>query len=76
MVREAYGQYWSSADKGANILYDLALSEEYQGVTGQYFDNDKGEKKGRFGEAHSDAYDEGKIERLMEITEVVLKTVI
>ena len=56
MVREAYGRFWSEADKGGNILYDLAIAEEYTGVTGKYFDNDKGQEKGVFGDAHSDAY--------------------
>lgn len=28
MVQEAYGHHWSSADKGANILHDLAVSYE------------------------------------------------
>ena len=72
MVREAFGQFWSSADKGGNILYDLAISDEYEGVTGKYFDNDKGDVKGTFGEAHSDAYDEGKIDKLMEVTDKIL----
>ena len=65
MVKEAYGRFWSSADKGANILYDLAISDsDYKGVTGKYFDNDSG----GFGKAHSDAYNEPKIERLIKIT--------
>lgn len=68
MVKEAYGRYWSSASKGGNILYDLAISEEYNGITGKYFDNDKGEEKGIFGNAHQDAYDEKRIEKLMQIT--------
>lgn len=69
MVREAYGKSWSSADKGANILYDLAVLEEYKGMTGKYFDNDKG----RFGDAHSDAYDEAAIDKLIHETENILK---
>ena len=64
MVREAYGQYWSSADKGANILYELAVSDTYKGITGKYFDNDKG----ALGNAHSDAYDDDKIKALIEAT--------
>ena len=72
MVKEAYGRFWSSADKGGNILYDLAVSEEYKGVTGKYFDNDKGDPKGAFGRAHVDAYDEEKIEKLIETTEMML----
>lgn len=69
MVREAFGSSWSSADKGADILCDLAVSEKYNGETGKYFDNDKG----RFGRAHSDAYNEKLTEELIEITEKILK---
>ena len=72
MVKEAYGRYWSSADKGGNILYDLAVSNEYEGVTGKYFDNDKGEIKGAFGPAHSDAYNEEAIDKLIQSTDMVL----
>lgn len=72
MVKEAYGRFWSSADKGANILYDLAVSEEYEAVSGKYFDNDKGEVKGVFGRAHADAYDDVAIEELLERTRAVV----
>lgn len=68
MVQEAYGRYWSSADKGANILYDLAVSQQYEGITGKYFDNDNG----GFGAAHADAYKEVLLEELMETTATVL----
>ena len=69
MVKEAFGTHWSSADKGANILYDLAVSEQHQGVTGKYFDNDKGS----YGSAHVDAYDVMKINNLAEKTAAILK---
>jgi len=72
MVREAYGKYWSSADKGGNIIYDLAVSKEYEGVTGKYFDNDQGDPKGAFGEAHGDAYDDELIRQLINHTETIL----
>ena len=65
MVKEAYGRYWSSADKGAQILHDLALNAVYHSHSGEYFDNDRG----GFGPAHDDAYDEAKIEALMALTE-------
>ncbi len=70
MVREAYGRFWSSADKGANILYDLAVSENHKGITGKYFDNDKG----GYGNAHSDAYDQTEIDKLIETTTHILDT--
>jgi len=68
MVREAFGKFWSPADKGGDILYDLAVSEKYKGMTGKYFDNDKGS----FGDAHPDAYDETKIEKLIGTTDEIL----
>ena len=73
MVREGFGRFWSSADKGGNILYDLAISEEYEGVTGKYFDNDKGATKGNFGMAHADSYNGAAIEKLIHTTKEILK---
>ncbi len=70
MVKEAFGQFWSSADKGADILYELAVSAEYQGQSGKYFDNDLGD----FGAAHADADDAAKIEKLIAETEKILST--
>lgn len=70
MVKEAYGHHWSSADKGANILYDLSLSEKYINSSGKYFDNDKG----TFNTAHSDAYDQEKITMLISETEKLINT--
>jgi len=52
MVREAYGKFWSSADKGADIIIDLATDSKYADKSGQYFNNDRGQ----FGDAHPDAY--------------------
>ncbi|MDT0606861.1 SDR family NAD(P)-dependent oxidoreductase [Croceitalea rosinachiae] len=72
MVKEAYGNHWSSADKGALILYDLAVSDEFDGVTGAYFDNDKGNPRGDFGKAHADAYNATKIEHLINTTDELL----
>ncbi|SDW11864.1 NAD(P)-dependent dehydrogenase, short-chain alcohol dehydrogenase family [Lutibacter oricola] len=68
MVKEAFGNSWSSADKGADILYDLAISENHKNNSGKYFDNDKGS----YANAHPDAYNEAKIEQLIELTEKVL----
>lgn len=68
MVKEAFGKSWSSADKGATILYNLAISENHKNNSGKYFDNDKGS----YGNAHPDAYNEAKIEQLIELTEKVL----
>ncbi|MEO1340844.1 MAG: hypothetical protein AAFV28_06810 [Cyanobacteria bacterium J06635_13] len=68
MVAEAFGKHWSSADKGASILYELAVTEDYQDSSGKYFDNDKG----AFAKAHPDAYNETKINELIAKTSIVL----
>ncbi len=69
MVREAFGQFWSSADKGADIIYDLAVSEIYKGISGKYFNNDSGD----FGDPHPEAYDDLRIEQLIELTELAIE---
>lgn len=68
MVREAFGIHWSPAGKGADILYDLAVSVDYRGITGKYFDNDRD----TFGQAHPDAYDQQKVDQLIDMTEQLL----
>lgn len=68
MVKEAFGRFWSSAEKGGDILYELAIAEKYKGATGKYYDNDKGS----FGQAHPDAYEEAKIEKLVIATTSLL----
>ncbi len=73
MANEAYEQHWSSAEKGVNILYDLAISDSYKNDSGKYFDNDKGDTKGHFSPAHPDAYDEDKITTLLSMTKTTLK---
>lgn len=75
MVQEAYGQHWSSADKGSSLLVDLAASSEFDGVTGEYFDNDLGDPRGRFGTAHADAYNQEKITKLIQTTENILANI-
>ncbi len=42
MVKEGWGFHRSSADKGRDILYDLAVAEKYGNASGKYFDNDRG----------------------------------
>lgn len=71
MVKEAYGHHWSPVDKGADILFELALSEAYKYSSGIYYDNDK-EYVSR---AHADNYDESKIEALISVTNKVLARV-
>jgi len=69
MAKEAYGQHWSSADKGAEILYDLAVSQKHTESSGKYFDNDKG----AFSKAHPDAYNQEKMNQLIFETNKILK---
>ena len=61
--------YWSPAEKGADILYDLVTSKTYKDDSGKYFDNDKGDPKGYFSQADPDAYDGAKIEKLLVLTD-------
>lgn len=68
MANEAYGQHWSSADKGREILYELALWENYKNDSWKYFDNDAWD----FWKAHSDAYDQSKIQDLINATEKLI----
>ncbi|MEM8721073.1 MAG: SDR family NAD(P)-dependent oxidoreductase [Cyanobacteria bacterium P01_G01_bin.39] len=68
MAHKAFGKSWSSADKGANILYELAVSEDYQDVSGKYFDNDYV----TFAEAHPDAYKETEIDKLITTTAKII----
>lgn len=80
MVNEAYGQYWSSADKGANILTELAISDGFMNDTGKYFDNDikdgvHGEARGAFGTPHAAALNQEAIAELEQQTQTVLQTI-
>lgn len=68
MVNDAFGKSWSPADKGATILYELAVKENYQGASGKYFDNDRG----TFEKAHPDAYKEAEIKKLIATTAQIL----
>lgn len=67
MVKEAYGRFWSSADKGADIIIDLATNAKYKDSKGEYYDNDHG----GFGKAHPDAYNPQVIKNLMSLTEEI-----
>jgi len=72
MVMEAYGKFWSSADKGADIIIDLAIHSKYSDCSGKYFDNDKGE----FNQAHPDAYQDETIDALIVSTEKLLESLV
>lgn len=68
MANEAYGEHWSPAEKGSDILYDLAVSEKHAGITGKYFDNDNGV----YANAHPDAYDEQAINELIKFSDKLI----
>lgn len=70
MVQEAYGHHWSPADKGADILVDLALTKTPGKFNGKYFDNDKGS----LSNAHPEAYDKVKVSELICETKKLLKS--
>ena len=66
MAKEAYGQHWSPAEKGVDILYNLSMTDLAE--TGKYFDNDKGS----FAPAHADSYNKDKITNLLRVTDFIL----
>ena len=68
MVKEGWGFHRSSADKGGDILHDLAVSEKYARTSGQYFDNDMG----TFGNIHPAGNDKTAINALIEATRELL----
>ena len=65
MVREGFGFHQAPADKGADILYDLATAEIHDDASGRYFDNDIG----RFGKAHPAVHDVESTLALIEQTD-------
>ena len=68
MVKDAYGVQGNDLGVGADILVKAALSDEFAGASGRYFDNDRGQ----FAPPHPDALDASKNERLVQAIEAVL----
>ncbi|MEO0788095.1 MAG: SDR family NAD(P)-dependent oxidoreductase [Bacteroidota bacterium] len=64
MVREGFGFHQASADVGAKILYDLAISDQYKNDSGKYFDNDRG----GFGQIHPSGQEQTHIDELLRET--------
>ena len=62
MVKEAFGSARSDVSVGVDILVRAALSDEFAGASGQYFDNDAG----RFADPHPDALDVRKSKPVVE----------
>lgn len=69
MANEAYGTHWSPAEKGVDILYDLAILDQHKKKSGRYFDNDEV----GYAQAHTNAYNDVAIDELIEITENIIK---
>ena len=69
MVKEAFGVAGSDLGIGAQILLRAALSDDFAGASGRYFDNDSG----RFAEPHRDALDEGKVAQVVAAIEALLQ---
>lgn len=68
MVKEAYGVAGGDVRIGADILRRAALSDEFAGASGQYFDNDSG----RFAPPHPAGQDDAQCTALVESIEGVL----
>ncbi|MEM8585530.1 MAG: hypothetical protein AAGF87_14720 [Bacteroidota bacterium] len=68
MVREGFGFHQAPADMGANILYELALSNHYKNDSGKYFDNDRGS----FGHIHPYGQDQANTNMLIKTTEKLI----
>ncbi|WP_226646831.1 SDR family NAD(P)-dependent oxidoreductase [Microbulbifer variabilis] len=70
MVKDAYGSLGRDLSIGANILARAALSDEFSGSSGKYFDNDLG----NWSPPHPDALDESmNISLIEEIKNIVNK---
>lgn len=68
MVKEAFGVAGGDIRVGADILTRAALSDEFAGATGKYFDNDSG----RFASPHPDGLDPKKTEDIVRTIEAIL----
>ncbi|NRA28925.1 MAG: SDR family NAD(P)-dependent oxidoreductase [Parvularculaceae bacterium] len=68
MVKEAYGSAGHDLGIGAEILQRAALSDDFAGITGRYFDNDRRQ----FGTPHPDALDNTKNKKLVQVIDEVI----
>ena len=68
MVKEGFGIAGNDIGIGSGILRRAALSDEFEGKSGAYFDNDAGD----FGPPHPDAMDDAKAKAVVAGIEVVL----
>ena len=68
MVKEAFGVAGRDLQIGAEILTSVAISDEFENASGQYFDNDIGQ----LASAHDDAYDSEKSQEIVSTIETIL----
>ena len=68
MVKEGFGIQGNDLSIGANLLYQTALVDEFQGVSGRYYDNDAG----RFGDPFADALNPQKRSAVVEAIETIV----
>ncbi len=72
MVKEGFGFAGHDINIGADILVRAALSDEFAGASGQYFDNDAK----RFAAPHAEALNEAKAAALLQEIESVLSRLV
>ncbi len=68
MVKDGFGIAGNDISIGSGILHRAALSVEFEGKSGTYFDNDAGD----FGPPHPDALDDAKAQAVVAGIEAVL----
>ena len=68
MVKDAYGMAGNDLGIGADILVRAALSDEFKGASGRYYDNDRK----RFSDPHPDALDPAKNDQLVQAIEQLI----
>ena len=67
MVKESFGIAGKNIGIGADILVRAALSDEFAGASGRYFDNDSG----YFANPHADALNAEKCQKIIEAIESI-----
>lgn len=68
MVRDGFGIAGNDIGIGADILFRAAISDEFEGRSGAYYDNDAG----AFGPPHADAMDDAKAKAVLAGIEAAL----
>ncbi|MEM9280579.1 MAG: SDR family NAD(P)-dependent oxidoreductase [Verrucomicrobiota bacterium] len=68
MVKEGFGMAGKDLGIGADILHRLSTSEEFDKVSGKYFDNDAR----RFANPHPDALDDQKCSEVVQTIESLI----